>query len=165
MVEYVLRNYNKDYTVTVHQIDTTGENNFRAQLKSVKNSGDKNIILCSSIESLPEILKQAQQVGLMTDEHQIIITSLDMHTLDLESFQYSGTNITGFRLVSPDDEFVKDSTEQFQKYYLKKQRSTRETSDENEEQAEEETVDVALEGLTAEKLRLNTALTYDAISL
>ena len=73
--------------------------------------------------------------------------------------------ITGFRLVSPDDEFVKDSTEQFQKYYLKKQRSTRETSDENEEQAEEETVDVALEGLTAEKLRLNTALTYDAISL
>ena len=171
MVEHVLKNYNKDKTVTVRQIDLTGESNFRDQLKMVKHSGDKNIVLCSSIESLPEILKQAQQVGLMTDEHQIIVTSLDMHTLDLESFQYSGTNITGFRLVSPDDEYVQDLAEQFQKYYLKKRRTTREASDEDDEEEadeepeEEKEVDVAPEGLTAEKMRLNTALTFDAVSL
>ena len=30
-----------------------------------------------------------------------LITSLDMHLVDLEDFKYGGTNITAFRLVDP----------------------------------------------------------------
>lgn len=49
---------------------------------------------------------QAQQVGLMTDYHQFLITTLDMHTIDLEPYQYSGTNITSIRMVDPESEIV-----------------------------------------------------------
>lgn len=39
----------------------------------------------------------------MSDQHQFIITSLDLHTIDLEPFQHGGTNITGVRLIDPED--------------------------------------------------------------
>jgi hypothetical protein len=54
-----------------------------------------NILLCCSIDILPDVFKQAQQVGIMTDHHQYIVTTMDMHTIDLEPYQYGGTNITG----------------------------------------------------------------------
>jgi glutamate receptor, ionotropic, invertebrate len=181
MVEFILTHYNKGNTVTVRQLDITSNENYRPQLRRVKQSGDTNIVLCSSIDSLPEILKQAQQVGLMTDEHQFIVTSLDMHTIDLEPFQYSGTNITGFRLVSPDDRFVKVVTEYFHELHLKanarkskgKDRETDREPDEVDFSAGEEfnyengvrMENEFPEGLTAEGLRLSTALTYDAVML
>lgn len=42
----------------------------------------------------------------MTDYHQFLITTLDMHTIDLEPYQYSGTNITSIRIVDPQSEIV-----------------------------------------------------------
>ena len=163
MVEYILKNYNKPYTITLRQLDVTSNENYRAQLWRVKKSEDKNILLCSSIESLPEILKQAQQVGLLTNEHQFIITSLDMHTVDLEPFQYSGTNITGFRMVSPHDPFVQDTTEFFKQMYLKDR--SREDKYHTSQIDEEEDIELVPVGLTAEMILLQTALTYDAVSL
>ena len=46
--------------------------------------------------------QQFAQVGLMTAYHNYIVTSLDLHLVELEDFKYSGTNITAFRLVNPD---------------------------------------------------------------
>ncbi|XP_055939943.1 glutamate receptor ionotropic, kainate 2-like isoform X2 [Argiope bruennichi] len=57
------------------------------------------IILDVSRKHLKNVLKQAQQVEMMTVRNKYIITSLDLHTIDLEDFQYSRANITGFRLV------------------------------------------------------------------
>ena len=46
----------------------------------------------------------------MTAYHNYIVTSLDLHLVELEDFKYSGTNITAFRLVNPDlDEVLKVS--------------------------------------------------------
>ena len=46
----------------------------------------------------------------MTAYHNYIVTSLDLHLVELEDFKYSGTNITAFRLVNPDlDEVQKVS--------------------------------------------------------
>ena len=46
----------------------------------------------------------------MTASHNYIVTSLDLHLVDLEDFKYSGTNITAFRLVNPErDEVLKVS--------------------------------------------------------
>ena len=39
----------------------------------------------------------------MSDYHSYLITSLDLHTVDLEEFKYGGTNITALRLVDPED--------------------------------------------------------------
>lgn len=138
-------------------------------MRRVKQSQDRNIVLCCSIESLPEILKQAQQVGLMTDQHQFIITSLDMHTIDLEPFQYSGTNITGFRIVSPDDPMVKQVTDVFRELHFRnvpaKEISEEMVEEPSEEGDQDQFRDEMPPGLTAEKLQLQTALTYDAIML
>lgn len=163
MIDYILKNYNEGHTVTIRQLDITANENYRPQLRRVKQSQDKNIVICSSIAMLPEILKQAQQVGLMTDEHQILITSLDMHTIDLEPFQYSGTNITGFRIVSPDDSLVKQVTDTFKELYLKKNFAREEP--EEPISSPEDYNDEIPPGLTAEKLQLNTALIYDAVTL
>jgi len=148
-VEYILKNYNKPYTVTIRQLDLTYNKNYRPQLRRVKKSLDFNIVICSSIDALPDILKQAQQVGLMSDKHQIIITSLDMHTIDLEPFQHSETIIVGLRMVNPDDEFVKT----FAKDWAEKYQESKKGRD-----------DVP-EGLTAEQMRVETAMTYDAVML
>lgn len=81
----------------------TSGDNYRHVLRRVKLSEETNIILHCSIGVLAEVFKQAQQVGLMTDYHNFIITNPDLHTLDLEPYQYSETNITGIRLVDPED--------------------------------------------------------------
>lgn len=94
----------KGYTVTVRQLDLgLSSDNYRAILRRVKVSGDNFIVAHCSAEMLPELLKQAQQVGLMTEHHSWFITSPDMHTLDLEPFMHAGTNITGIRLIDPED--------------------------------------------------------------
>lgn len=90
----------KGHTVTVRRIDVgLPVKDFRAVLRRVKDSSDTSILIECSADSLPEILKQAQQIGLIIDKYQYIITGLDAHTIDLEPFQYSGANITVIHLV------------------------------------------------------------------
>jgi len=65
---------NKDNLVTVRQLDP--QRNHRQVLRDMKMAKEHNILLDCSIQTLPEVLKQAQQVGLMTDEQSYIITTL-----------------------------------------------------------------------------------------
>ncbi|KAF8792738.1 Glutamate receptor ionotropic like protein [Argiope bruennichi] len=60
---------------------------------------DNKIVLDVGREILFDVLKQAQQVGMMTENQQYLITSLDFHTIDLSDFKYAKCNLTGFRLV------------------------------------------------------------------
>lgn len=46
----------------------------------------------------------------MTDHHHFILTNFDAHTIDLEPFQYAGTNITAVRLVDPENEILQKFT-------------------------------------------------------
>lgn len=105
------------YTITVRRIDLgLAQENYRPVLRRVKLSEDKNIIIDCSVEKLPEVLKQAQQVGLMTEHNQFFIANLDVHTIDLEPFQYSGTNISTIRIVRTEDPIMEGYAE-----YLKTQ--------------------------------------------
>lgn len=91
---------------------------YRRTLREIKNSGAGQIILDCRYENLRTVLKQAQvfgllllfldvehillqAVGMMTSYFEYIVTSLDMHSIDLEDFKFGGTNITAFRLVDP----------------------------------------------------------------
>ncbi|XP_064213917.1 glutamate receptor ionotropic, kainate 2-like isoform X1 [Tribolium castaneum] len=74
---------------------------YRTTLKEAVRSGQKNFIIDCKIESLEEVLKQAQQVGLMTKDYNFFITNLDLQTINLEPFQYSEANITGIRILDP----------------------------------------------------------------
>lgn len=127
----------KEYTVTVRRISANqSDTNYRPVLRGVRLSQDVHIVLECSVETLPEVFKQALQVGLLTEQHQFIVTTPDMHTIDLEPYQHSGVNITGIRLVNPENPLVQEVADA-----------------------------VDLEGLTAETIRSQTALVYDAVLL
>ncbi|XP_069976848.1 glutamate receptor ionotropic, kainate 2-like [Penaeus vannamei] len=51
----------------------------------------------------------------MSSLHNYIITSLDLHLVDLDDFKYSGSNITAVRLVDPDSEEVKRLMEDWER--------------------------------------------------
>lgn len=48
----------------------------RPLLKQIKNSAEAHIILDCNTEKIYEVLKQAQQIGMMSDYHSYLITSL-----------------------------------------------------------------------------------------
>lgn len=88
-----------EFPIAVRQLSDSGD--FRPLLKQIKNSAESHIVLDCSTEKIYDVLKQAQQIGMMSDYHSYLITSLDLHSVDLEEFKYGGTNITAFRLVDP----------------------------------------------------------------
>ncbi|XP_071746528.1 glutamate receptor ionotropic, kainate 2 isoform X2 [Lepeophtheirus salmonis] len=102
-----LSSNDKDMKITIRQLTPGLGGDYRPLLKSMKTSGETQIILDCLITTVPDVLKQAQQVGIMTAYHSYLITSLDLHTIELEDFKYGGTNITAFRLVDPTSDVVK----------------------------------------------------------
>ncbi|XP_014479810.1 PREDICTED: glutamate receptor ionotropic, kainate 2-like [Dinoponera quadriceps] len=80
---------------------------FRKIMQEVKRSGCKNLIIDCSYDILASVLEQAQQVGIMSGKHNVIVASLDLQTLDLKPYQYSGMNLTGIRLIDPESSTVR----------------------------------------------------------
>ena len=76
-----------------------GGGEYRTTFKELHKLGMKNIILDVPREHIYTVLKHAQQVDMLSDYHNYLFTSLDLHTLDLTDFQYGGTNISGFSLI------------------------------------------------------------------
>ncbi|BFF90889.1 glutamate receptor ionotropic kainate 3 [Drosophila madeirensis] len=95
-------------TITVRRYELGLNGNYRNVLRRIRNADDYSLVVVGSMGTLPEFFKQAQQVGLVTSDYRYMIGNLDWHTMDLEPFQHAGTNITGLRLVSPDNEQVQD---------------------------------------------------------
>uniref|UniRef100_A0A1A9V4Z1 Receptor ligand binding region domain-containing protein n=1 Tax=Glossina austeni TaxID=7395 RepID=A0A1A9V4Z1_GLOAU len=93
-------------TIVVRRYELDLNGDYRNVLRRIRNSGETSFIVVGSIETLPELLKQAQQVGLMTGAYRYIISDLDLQTIDLEPYQHSDANITGIRLISPENELV-----------------------------------------------------------
>lgn len=48
----------------------------RPLLKQIKNSAESHIVLDCSTDRIYDVLKQAQQIGMMSDYHSYLITSL-----------------------------------------------------------------------------------------
>ncbi|KAL0880160.1 hypothetical protein ABMA27_002631 [Loxostege sticticalis] len=72
---------------------------YRDVLINAKENGYTNFVVDCPSRHLEQLLLQAQQVGLMADEHSYIILSPDLFTLDMERYRYGGVNMTGFRLM------------------------------------------------------------------
>ena len=90
--------YGSNFRIVTKELKMT-ENGYRDVLREVYASKATNIILDCSKTIISEVLKQAQQVGLVSEEYYYLITTLDAHTVDLEDFKYGGTNFTAFRLI------------------------------------------------------------------
>ncbi|XP_018027547.2 glutamate receptor ionotropic, kainate 2 [Hyalella azteca] len=87
------------FRITLRQLPHTLD--FRPLLKDIKKSGSTHLLLDVRLSKLQSVMKQSQQIGLMTSYHHYFITTLDLHTVDLEDFKYGGTNITSLRLIDP----------------------------------------------------------------
>ncbi|XP_050348340.1 glutamate receptor ionotropic, kainate 2 isoform X1 [Nymphalis io] len=86
--------------VAVRQLPDSHD--YRPLLKQIKNSAESHIVLDCATERIRDVLQQAQQIGMMSDYHSYLVTSLDLHSVDLEEFKYGGTNITALRLLDPE---------------------------------------------------------------
>jgi len=80
---------------------------YRDAFWRIKRSNERNIVLDVRLSNIHKVLKNAQQVGMMTEFHSYLITSLDLHTIDVEDFKFGRTRISSLRLIdtySPDFE-------------------------------------------------------------
>ncbi|XP_013191596.2 glutamate receptor ionotropic, kainate 3 [Amyelois transitella] len=92
----MMGNHSDTFTVSVREL---GGNDYRDVLINAKENGYKNFVVDCPSRHLEQLLKHAQQVGLMADEHSYIITTPDLFTVDLSRYRYGGVNMTGFRLL------------------------------------------------------------------
>lgn len=76
-----------------------GSGEYRTTFKELHKLAIRNVIVDVPRDHIYNVLKHAQQVDMLSDYHNYFFTSLDVHTVDLEEFQYGGTNISGFSLV------------------------------------------------------------------
>lgn len=67
----------------------------RTQLKFIKKSGSVNYVLNCARNKLPLVLEQAQQVGIMSDDHSYLIMNPDFQTIDIDPYKHGGSSITG----------------------------------------------------------------------
>ena len=98
MLESPLRSNIK---IGLRKISVGEDENINNVLLEVKQSGVTHIVLDCDQENIGKVLIKAQEVGLVTAYHSFLITSLDLHLVDLEGFKDSGVNITSLRLVDP----------------------------------------------------------------
>ncbi|XP_031634001.1 glutamate receptor ionotropic, kainate 2-like isoform X2 [Contarinia nasturtii] len=125
--------------VTVRRVDVgLDTKNYRSVLRDVKLSGDFRIIIECSIENLGEILKQAQQIGLMVDKYHFIITNLDASSIDLEDYQYSGANVTILRMVDTSSDPVAEYAKYVTKISKEEEQESSTDGGEPEDNAENE---------------------------
>ncbi|XP_022247281.1 glutamate receptor ionotropic, kainate 1-like [Limulus polyphemus] len=96
------RDTNKSVKISFRQLKPGMS--YKKLAKDIGKQGEANIVLDISTWKIKEFFKQAQDIGMMTEYHSYLVTSLDLHTVDLREFQRGRTNITAFRLVSSDHE-------------------------------------------------------------
>ncbi|XP_045593286.1 glutamate receptor ionotropic, kainate 2 isoform X4 [Procambarus clarkii] len=96
----------KNHTWQINLRQLPFHDDYRPMLKDAKKTGVTHVVLDVERKNIFTVLKQAQQIGMMTSYHNYFITSLDLHTVDLEDFRHGGTNITALRIVDPENPLV-----------------------------------------------------------
>lgn len=101
----------KGPVIKVMRYDLNLNGNYKSVLRRIRKSEDNRIVVVGSTEGVAELLRQAQQVGIMNEDYTYVVGNLDLHTFELEEYRYSEVNITGIRMFSPDQEEVRDLVE------------------------------------------------------
>merc|ERR1719483_1320999 len=90
-----------EFRLVVKQL-THNENGYRDVLKEIFISESNLIVVDCEKKILEEVLKQCQQVGLISQGFYFLLTSLDAHTVNLDDFKYGGTTFTAYRMIDVD---------------------------------------------------------------
>lgn len=92
-----------DAHISIRQVD---DRNMRQVLREAKDNKWKNFIIDLSVEKSSMFLRMALQEGMVDPYHHYILTTLDIETIDMEDFKHNYVNLTGFRIVDPDNSFT-----------------------------------------------------------
>ncbi|XP_030025495.2 glutamate receptor ionotropic, kainate 3 isoform X3 [Manduca sexta] len=142
-----MQNTNSGEKILMNLVQLPDGDDFRFQLKTVKSSGSLNYLINCSLKTLPLLLEQAQQVGIMSDDHSYLIMNPDFQTVDISPHKHGGSNITGIRLFDP-------SLESIQTFITSLNEKVVELSEGQIENA-----------IADDALTLDLALVYDAVIL
>ncbi|XP_061176808.1 glutamate receptor ionotropic, kainate 2-like isoform X2 [Saccostrea echinata] len=106
-MQTILHEITKDVTrnVFIRQGDRT---NVRDVLKEAKSKSWTNIIVDMNISNTAVLLRTALQEGMIDPYHHYVLTTLDIEGINLYDYKYNYVNLTGFRLVDPNDEYTRD---------------------------------------------------------
>ena len=66
---------------------TEGNQDYRPLLKEIKKSEETHIVLDCDFERIQDILDQANEIELLTDYHNYLVTTLDMDKINLEQYK------------------------------------------------------------------------------
>eukprot|EP00090_Calanus_glacialis_P018188 TRINITY_DN28216_c0_g1_i1.p1 TRINITY_DN28216_c0_g1~~TRINITY_DN28216_c0_g1_i1.p1 ORF type:complete len:919 (-),score=157.38 TRINITY_DN28216_c0_g1_i1:468-3224(-) len=103
--------------VTLRQL--TGDTiDYRPLLKEIKKSEETKIVLDCDYEKIALILHQANEIELLTDYHNYLITNIDVDKVNVEAYTHQNVNITGFRIVDPDTQLVRKYLKKYPKRSL-----------------------------------------------
>lgn len=89
------------YDIKLRQLLLDHRNSYRKLLNEIKNSGEKYFVVVCDLPTLKQFLQQAQQVGLLTENHHYLIYNFDMDNIDMEHYQYGGCEIISVSVISP----------------------------------------------------------------
>lgn len=95
--DYLKNAQERSWDVRIFQLQP--DQPYREILWQVKSTEMFNILLDVQTEHITEVFKQAQQVGILSERHKYLITSFDLHTLELDDYLHSRTNITSLKFV------------------------------------------------------------------
>jgi len=98
--------------ITLRQL-TPDTLDYRPLLKEIKKSEETRIVLDCDYEKITTILAQANELDLLTDYHNYLVTSLDVDKINLDQYVHHNVNITGFRLLDPDSHAVHQYLKKF----------------------------------------------------
>ncbi|KAJ0183282.1 hypothetical protein K1T71_001258 [Dendrolimus kikuchii] len=103
-----MQDLKSDKKMFINVVQLPDGDDYRSQLKIIKGSGTVNYLVDCSKENLDQFLQQAQQVGIMSDEHSYIIMNPDFQTIDINPYKHGGSNITGVRFFDPNVEPIQN---------------------------------------------------------
>ena len=73
---------------------------FLQALKSVYLTKSTKIILDCSKDTLFEVMTQAQQIGMVSEDYFYMLTSVDAHTVDLSNFKVCETRVESSFIIT-----------------------------------------------------------------
>ena len=77
-------------------------------LKAIKQSGETRIVLDCDFDRIGHIFKQADEIGLINEYYNYLVTNLDVERLELAPFKAQKVNITGFRMVDMSNPYLEE---------------------------------------------------------
>ncbi|KAK9754331.1 Ligand-gated ion channel [Popillia japonica] len=97
------------HDIKLSQLILDDRMSYRLMLNAIKKSGECHFVVVCDLLTLKRFLQQAQQVGLLTENHHYVVYNFDMSNIDVEPYQYGGCEIISVRFFDPSSIEIEDA--------------------------------------------------------